>query len=192
MTSSCMPKPSNGLTGVLCACCTLYISRPSTCQQQDRRLRAGSCWPICTTWVAVQALRFKNDKEALLKAIDIGFERSPRPRPEVYKSCIGTLDMAGPLLRIAADLLVCRFHLACYVLRRWQLPSGEHVLCICRAACVCSAAEQHCLAAYKPPCTAVSCVLVACRPTTNSRRTLQRGCLHHPKCTWWRQTLSGE
>ena len=42
-----------------------------------------------------QAMRFGNDTEALLKAIDIGFEQSPKPREEVYKSCMKTLEMVS-------------------------------------------------------------------------------------------------
>ena len=42
---------------------------------------------------AVQAMRFGNDLEACLKAIQIGFELSPRPNDAVYKGAVKTLEM---------------------------------------------------------------------------------------------------
>ena len=41
----------------------------------------------------VQAMRFGNDLEACLKAIQIGFELSPRPNDAVYKGAVNTLEM---------------------------------------------------------------------------------------------------
>ncbi len=50
---------------------------------------------------AVQAVRFGNDLEACLKAIQIGFELSPRPNDAVYKGALKTLEMVRTsLLRI--------------------------------------------------------------------------------------------
>ena len=40
-----------------------------------------------------QALKFGNDKEACLKAVDIGFELSPKPNNAVYKNALRTLQM---------------------------------------------------------------------------------------------------
>jgi hypothetical protein len=42
-----------------------------------------------------QALRFGNDLEACLKAIQIGFELSPRPSEAVYQSAVKTLEMVS-------------------------------------------------------------------------------------------------
>ena len=43
--------------------------------------------------VMLQALKFGNDKEACLKAVDIGFELSPKPNNAVYKGALRTLQM---------------------------------------------------------------------------------------------------
>ena len=53
----------------------------------------------------VQAFRFGNDAEALLKAIDIGFEKSVKPRNEVYKGCLKTLEMVCAALSSLAKSL---------------------------------------------------------------------------------------
>ena len=53
----------------------------------------------------VQAFRFGNDAEALLKAIDIGFEKSVKPRNEVYKGCLKTLEMVCAALSSLATSL---------------------------------------------------------------------------------------
>ena len=45
----------------------------------------------------LQALRFGNSKEACLKAVDIGFELSPKPDNAVYKGALKTLQMVGRL-----------------------------------------------------------------------------------------------
>jgi hypothetical protein len=45
----------------------------------------------------VQAMRFGNDLEACLKAIQIGFELSPRPSDAVYQGSIQTLEMVRSL-----------------------------------------------------------------------------------------------
>ena len=45
----------------------------------------------------VQAMRFGNDLEACLKAIQIGFELSPRPSDTVYQGSIKTLEMVRHL-----------------------------------------------------------------------------------------------
>ena len=42
-----------------------------------------------------QALRFGNDKEACLKAIDIGFEGSPKPSSAGYKAAINTFELVS-------------------------------------------------------------------------------------------------
>ncbi len=47
---------------------------------------------------AVQAMRFGNDLEACLKAIQIGFELSPRPSDTVYQGAVKTLEMVCSLL----------------------------------------------------------------------------------------------
>lgn len=41
----------------------------------------------------LQALRFGNDLEACLKAIQIGFELSPRPSDSTYQGAVKTLEM---------------------------------------------------------------------------------------------------
>ena len=41
----------------------------------------------------MQAMRFGNDLEACLKAIQIGFELSPRPNDTVYQGAVKTLEM---------------------------------------------------------------------------------------------------
>ena len=46
----------------------------------------------------VQAMRFGNDLEACLKAIQIGFELSPRPSDAVYQGAVKTLEMVVFLL----------------------------------------------------------------------------------------------
>ena len=46
---------------------------------------------------AAQAMRFGNDLEACLKAIQIGFELSPRPSDSVYQGAVKTLEMVQPL-----------------------------------------------------------------------------------------------
>ena len=43
----------------------------------------------------MQALKFGNDKEACLKAIDIGFELAPRPNNAIYKGALKTLQMVS-------------------------------------------------------------------------------------------------
>lgn len=43
--------------------------------------------------ISLQALKFGNDKEACLKAIDIGFELAPRPNNNIYKGALKTLQM---------------------------------------------------------------------------------------------------
>ncbi len=43
----------------------------------------------------LQALKFGNDKEACLKAIDIGFELAPRPNNTIYKGALKTLQMVN-------------------------------------------------------------------------------------------------
>ena len=45
---------------------------------------------------AAQAMRFGNDLEACLKAIQIGFELSPRPSDSVYQGAVKTLEMVQP------------------------------------------------------------------------------------------------
>ena len=47
-----------------------------------------------------QALRFGNDKEACLKAIDIGFELSFRPSNTIYKGALKTLQLVSPFAYI--------------------------------------------------------------------------------------------
>ena len=42
---------------------------------------------------AAQAMRFGNDLEACLKAIQIGFELSPRPSDSIYQGAVKTLEM---------------------------------------------------------------------------------------------------
>ena len=41
----------------------------------------------------VQAMRFGNDLEACLKAIQIGFELSPRPSDSTYQAAVKTLEL---------------------------------------------------------------------------------------------------
>ena len=57
----------------------------------------------------VQGFRFGNNAEALLKAIDIGFEKSVKPRNEVYKGCLKTLEMVcAALCSLAQACTACR------------------------------------------------------------------------------------
>lgn len=53
--------------------------------------------------IVLQALRFGQDKEACLKAIDIGFEQAARPSNTVYKSALKTLQMVSAA--IPAELI---------------------------------------------------------------------------------------
>ena len=62
----------------------------------------------------VQAMRFGNDLEACLKAIQIGFELSPRPSDTTYQAAVKTLEMVPqpltPMLCLATPLnpaIVC-------------------------------------------------------------------------------------
>ncbi len=48
-------------------------------------------------------MRFGNDLEACLKAIQIGFELSPRPSDTIYQGAVKTLEMVNS----AAALAVC-------------------------------------------------------------------------------------
>lgn len=45
--------------------------------------------------MVVQALKFGNDKEACLKAIDIGFELSANPKQDIYKGALKTLQLVS-------------------------------------------------------------------------------------------------
>jgi hypothetical protein len=56
----------------------------------------------------VQAMRFGNDLEACLKAIQIGFELSPRPSDTVYQGSVKTLEMVRHLPTTTIFHL-CRF-----------------------------------------------------------------------------------
>lgn len=54
--------------------------------RKSQHVRACACMPG-------QAMRFGNDLEACLKAIQIGFELAPRPSEAVYQSAVKTLEM---------------------------------------------------------------------------------------------------
>lgn len=91
----------------LCAAC-LLLECALHHMQSPQHLLCGSMHGIKGPRSAllmhhdVQAMRFGNDAEAVLKAIDIGFERSPRPRDDVYKTCMKTLEMVSGLPACAA------------------------------------------------------------------------------------------
>jgi len=48
---------------------------------------------VCSGVLVLQAMRFGNDLEGCLKAIQIGFELSPRPNDTVYQGATKTLEM---------------------------------------------------------------------------------------------------
>ena len=80
--------------------CELVQSRRRTADGHSKTRQRTCCVesiasPVLKLRLWAQALRYGNDLEAMLKAIDIGFERSPRPRQEVYASCRSTLEMVG-------------------------------------------------------------------------------------------------
>ena len=52
-----------------------------------------------------QAMRFGNDLEACLKAIQVGFELSPRPSDSVYQGAVKTLEMVQPLFSSPFDMV---------------------------------------------------------------------------------------
>ena len=53
---------------------------------------------------APQAMRFGNDLEGCLKAIQIGFELSPRPSDTIYQGAVKTLEMVSSLPQYFAGL----------------------------------------------------------------------------------------
>ena len=58
----------------------------------------------------MQGLRFGNDKEACLQAIDLGFEQSSKPSNTVYKGAIDTFEMVSNMRgqpKFPALLLSC-------------------------------------------------------------------------------------
>ncbi len=48
-------------------------------------------------------MRFGNDLEACLKAVQIGFELSPRPSDTIYQGAVKTLEMVPVLLLYLAS-----------------------------------------------------------------------------------------
>ena len=73
----------------------------------------------------LQALRFGNDKEACLKAVDIGFELSPKPDNAVYKRALKMLQMVGRMPGRCTLTNAHESHGACTI-RIWVL--GNWVL----------------------------------------------------------------
>ena len=75
---------------------------------------------------AAQAMRFGNDLEACLKAIQIGFELSPRPSDLVYQGAVKTLEMVQPFsLSVYQEHAVIGVPCVCR-------PLPEHRLCYAR------------------------------------------------------------
>ena len=84
---------------------------------------------------AAQAMRFGNDLEACLKAIQIGFELSPRPSDSVYQGAVKTLEMVQPLslfLSVSLSASLYKGHAVIGVPLCVRRPLSEHLLCRAR------------------------------------------------------------
>ena len=57
------------------------------------RVMTVICFTAALQFSPVQGLRFGCDAEACLKAIQIGFELSPRPSDAAYQGAVKTLEM---------------------------------------------------------------------------------------------------
>ena len=73
-------------------------------------------------------MRFGNDLEACLKAIQIGFELSPRPSDSVYQGAVKTLEM----VQTPPSLSLCLSLQEAYSHRRTLVYAG-HSLNTCSA-----------------------------------------------------------